>query len=226
MTLNQIQRIATEKLEFSTTLIPGNKICDFRPSLGFLFPELIQEFSFWGYGDIDVIYGNLKNFLTDTILKNYDIISFRPEYLTGSFTVYRNSNKINSLFMKSKDFRLIFSCSNYFNFDECNFLCGLLQTGLPIDEIPCEIDSMTHVVRRKHNEGYLNAYFDFHLIEGPTGKVKWEKGKIIYGNRFEAALYHFLKFKDICKNKRILLNNGAPFCISENTIYKKYKKKL
>lgn len=221
-TKEQFQKLATEKLGFRTAPIQGYKICDFRPSLGFLFPELINGFDFWGYGDIDIIYGQLRKFLTTEILDNYDIFSFRPEYLTGSFTILRNTKKINTLFMQSKDYKTVLSQSEYFNFDECNFIFSPLQDEIPIEEISCRIESLTHVVRRKEKEKYLRGYFDFNLVEGSAGKVKWRNGKIIYMNQFEAILYHFLKFKDRCKHKVLIpKNENEIICFSQNNIYKR-----
>lgn len=149
ITIEQLQQLATRKLGFSTKLDNSYKICDFRPSLGYLFPELIKGYDFWGYGDIDIMYGNLRCFLTDKLLSDYDIFSFRPEYLTGSFTLCRNTKRINTLFMQSRDYKTVLSQKRYFNFDECNFMFAPLQAGESIDKIPCEIESMTHVVKRK-----------------------------------------------------------------------------
>jgi hypothetical protein len=223
ITREQFQSLANEKFGFLTALIQGYKICDFRPSLGYLFPELIKGYDFWGYGDIDMMYGNLRNFLTNELLDKYDIFSFRPEYLTGSFTILRNTKKINTLFMQSRNYKTVLSQSEYFNFDECNFIFSPLQDEIPIEEIPCQIESMTHVVRRKEKEKYLKPYFDWHLVEGSAGNVKWNNGKVIYMNQYEAILYHFLKFKDRCKHNARLIpkNKNEIICFSQYNIYKR-----
>jgi hypothetical protein len=223
ITREQFQNLATEKLGFSTAPIQGYKICDFRPSLGYLFPELIKGYDFWGYGDIDIMYGNLRSFLTTELLDKYDIFSFRPEYLTGSFTIMRNAKKINTLFMQSRDYKTVLSQSEYFNFDECNFIFSPLQDEIPIEEIPCRIESQTHVVKRKQKEKSLRPYFDWHLVEGSAGNVKWNNGKVIYMNQYEAILYHFLKFKDHCKHNAQLIpkNKNEILCFSRNNIYKR-----
>lgn len=220
-TLPQIDKHSTKKLGFKTVLTTAYKICDFRPSFGYLFPELIEGFDFWGTGDIDVIYGDLRSFLASELLCNYDVISFRPEYLTGCFTLYRNSEKINNLFKQSKDYRTVLSSNTYYNFDECNFLFAPLQSKESICKIPFEIESMTHVVKRKHQEGYIKTYMDFYLLEGLLGNLKWVDGKIIYRNKLEAALYHFLEFKDKCKKKKVLIKKGRPLFISKSLMYTK-----
>jgi hypothetical protein len=46
------------------------KVCDYKPTFGLLFPELFERrirkhhtpYKFWGYGDIDLIWGNSNHF--------------------------------------------------------------------------------------------------------------------------------------------------------------------
>lgn len=40
------------------------KLCDFKPTLAYLFPELSPEdkYAYWGYVDMDVIWGNFSRY--------------------------------------------------------------------------------------------------------------------------------------------------------------------
>jgi hypothetical protein len=39
------------------------KLCDFKPALAYLFPDIVRSTDkFWGYGDMDVIWGNVTRF--------------------------------------------------------------------------------------------------------------------------------------------------------------------
>ena len=40
------------------------KMCDYKPTMAHLFPELAsnQTYKYWGYGDLDVIWGNFSRF--------------------------------------------------------------------------------------------------------------------------------------------------------------------
>lgn len=224
--IEEMKKAASRKLGFQVNIDNPYKLCDFKPAYGFLFPEIIKGYSFWGYGDIDVMYGDLRHFLTNKLLEGYDIFSFRPEYLTGALTIFRNVKKMNQLFMQSSDYKIVFFQSEYFNFDECNFLFVPLWDGKAIETVPSQVESMTHVVRKKAKANYLKAYFDFNLIEGTVGSVKWYNGRIFYKNQFEAILYHLLKFKDCCKQKcrKVNFNENVSICFSRNTIYKRNTK--
>lgn len=35
------------------------KLCDFRPLFAEIFPDLIEDYGYWGWGDLDVIYGDV-----------------------------------------------------------------------------------------------------------------------------------------------------------------------
>lgn len=145
--LKEIKDIASSKLGFEAALEHPYKFCDFRPSLAYLFAELIESYAFWGYGDIDVIYGNIRNFITEEVLDNYDIISVRHDYLPGVFSLFRNCKNINELFKKSKDYIKVFTHPEHYCFDETNFTFNEFAEGIPAEEIESEIESMTHLVK-------------------------------------------------------------------------------
>lgn len=119
---------------------------------------------------------------------------------------------MNELLKLSKDFRKVLISERNFCFDETNYTFEAFKQGIPYEDIPSEVESMTHLVRKLEREKYLAAYFDFHIIEGNPGKLKWNKGKLIYHNKYEVMMYHLIKFKNvfISRNKYI----GETFRIS------------
>jgi hypothetical protein len=202
-TLEQIKSIASEKLGFTVAIDRGYKLCDFKPAYGLLFSEILNEYDFWGHGDIDMVYGNIRGFITDTILTNYDIISSRKDITTGTFCLYRNNEQMRSLFMQSRDYKKVLSSPKDFSFVECSFLFAEMQHGLSIFDFPDHIQSMTYVVKKREKEGKIKAYFQNIILQSIEGSVKWDNGKIFY-NETEFVFYDLLIFKRICKNTIIL----------------------
>lgn len=203
--LKQIEELLSKKLSIKANISYPYKLCDVKPAYGFLFPEIIAGYDFWGHADIDVVYGDIRNFMTKKILNEYEVISSRHDYITGTFALFKNTLKVNTLFMQSKDYKRVFSNEKHFCFDECNFLCKQLEAGKSIYELPYDVESMTHVVRRLSDQDKLKAFFDFIIVEGTPGKVRWHKGKILYKDTYEAMFYHLIKFKTACK-KQVVLN--------------------
>ena len=90
----------------------------------------------------------------------------------------------------------VFSTGDTYAFDECNGLNYFLtKKGIPIEDMPFEIESMTHIVRKKENLKEIKAYFNFCLLEPIIGKIRWEKGVLTYNNKIETIAYHLYYFK-------------------------------
>lgn len=216
--LADIQRMASEKLGFEVNLDTPNKICDLKPAYGFLLPEYIENYDFWGYCDIDIILGNIRGFITESVLKEYDVISVLSEFLSGFFAIYRNDPFTNQLFKQSKDYREVFSSRKHYCFDECNFLFWQVEEGTIIEKMDGEIESMTHVVNRLREQKAINVLFDAWTLQGTAGKLKWEDGILTYRNQYEIMIYHLIKLKEICKT-RTPKKMSRSFRISPTRIY-------
>jgi hypothetical protein len=193
--IEQFKANVAKMMGFEVAVESGYKFCDFKPAYGFIFSEWMKNYDFWGYCDVDVIFGNIRAFMTNELLNEYDIISARHDYLTGCFTLYRNNPTMWELFKQSKDYRKVFTDPRNFFFDETNFAFETFEKGLHYSEIKTEVESMTHVVRRLQEAGNLKAYFEFQIVEGFAGNMLWDKGTLIYRKQYEAMLYHLVRFK-------------------------------
>ena len=115
--LAHIKRLAENKLNMAINLETPYKLCDYKVAYGLIFEDYLQNYDFWGYGDFDVIYGNLKEFITDDILDNYDKI-----YPLGHLSLMRNNEECCKLFMKevkcTSSYLSVFSTSVSCFFDE------------------------------------------------------------------------------------------------------------
>src|SRR5690625_2795809 len=79
-TLSEIKKVASRKLGFKVEIDFPYKLCDFKPVYGLIFSELIKGYDFWGYSDVDIILGDIRAFINNEILNNYDYISLRHDY--------------------------------------------------------------------------------------------------------------------------------------------------
>lgn len=217
-TFKDLKSIASEKLGLLVNFEDPYKLCDFKPTYGLIFSELFEGYDFWGYADIDIIYGNIRAFMTDELLSSFELISVRHDYLTGNFALYQNNEKTKTLFQRSKDYKKVLSSYEHYCFDECNFLWNELEEGKNIFDLPCRIESMTHVIKTMETNGQLKVHLDFIIIEGVPGNIVWNEGKVFYKNKYEGMLYHLYLLKKISPN-RILNPIPNKFRISSNQIY-------
>ena len=83
-------------------------LCKYRVVYHELFKENISGFDFWGFCDCDLIFGNLRYFITDEILDKYDKISWR-----GHLTLFKNNPKINNAYkIEYPGFKTFKGCIN------------------------------------------------------------------------------------------------------------------
>ena len=189
-----VKQLFSEKLGLNVAFNNPHKICDFKPTYGFVFQDLIKDFDFWGYCDIDLIFGDIRSFMSAEILEQYDVISVLPEYLSGAFALFKNTKQVNSLFEQSIDYREILTNDQYQGFDECGELCFELMEGASLESLPAKIESMTHLLKLKLND-QVRTHFDHYIIEGLVENLKWERGTLTYAEKYEVLLYHLIWYK-------------------------------
>ena len=94
-----------------------------------------------------------------------------------------------------------------------------LSNNVSVYDIDWEIQSMTYITRKAHDEGRIRALFEFFVVESVPGNLKWEHGTLYYQNEWEVLLYHLYDFKRKAKIPAMTFHD-IPDCynISENEI--------
>lgn len=78
------------------------KLCDLKPFYGIIHSEMLKDdgYEWWGFGDIDLVYGNLDSIIKLTTKKKYNLISTHIKCIAGHFTLIRFASKLTKLPMK------------------------------------------------------------------------------------------------------------------------------
>jgi hypothetical protein len=98
MNFDEIKLLYQSKFDFPINIASPYKLCDFRVTHGYVFSKFVEDYEFWGFGDIDLVYGDIRHFFTDTILSSYKVLSG-----FGHLTLYNNCEMCNSFFTKKVD---------------------------------------------------------------------------------------------------------------------------
>lgn len=112
--------LVSEKLNINFNPSSAYKLCDLKPCLAAVHNEEVQGYTFWGFGDVDVIYGDLKKYISEEMLQ-HDLISFHNHRVSGHLCLLRNSIKMNYAFKKYKHWQTLLSDPNHRCFDEKDF---------------------------------------------------------------------------------------------------------
>lgn len=172
--LEEFNLMAGEKLGMDLDIRHPYKICDLKPAYGEIFEELIGEYDFWGYGDMDLVYGNLRRFLPDSRLDDADILAGHTDFVPGHFCLLRNSLEIRSLYRMGEAYRRAFASSFYTGFDE-----QIKRQGINPDPARLErelaLDRRGHVSRYRIKvkaRGLMPTLPRFPLVKSPCRRLK------------------------------------------------------
>jgi hypothetical protein len=220
ISFEEFTRTINNYFSFDLNIKHPMKLCDIRPSFGEVFQDQIEGYDFWGYCDVDVVFGKIRYFLDDSVLEDNDVIFTKPDYPTGFFAIYKNQANINSLYKSTPDYIKVFQDEKLLCFDECGGHYSQVCNGVNILDTEYEIDSMHHILER--NRDTINVLYEFYSIEGTPGRIKYQNGVLIYKDEFEVLLYHLTSFKNnfyVKSNilKKEDLNN---YLIGEFSFYK------
>jgi hypothetical protein len=167
-----------------------------RPAYGLLFSDFIANYEFWGWGDIDLIFGNIGNHLTDEIMASNDVISFRERWLSGSFCLIRNRHDLNQLFLKAYDKEKIFGTPDYKGFDEIS-KCWDQINFQPFQFIHWPNDNFTRLVLNEVEKGTVRSYFKKVIKESIPVRdyLIWDRGELTDNHGVSYSHYHFITEK-------------------------------
>lgn len=115
--LSELNEKINEIVEVTVPLTT-RKFCDLKPAYGAIFSEHIEQYDFWGFCDMDIIWGDIRKFITNEILESFDIISSRKGAISGHFNLFRNNSSLNNLYKDVPNYKQLFEESKLRRFDE------------------------------------------------------------------------------------------------------------
>ena len=118
MPFSEFQQLAQKVFDFNIVLDRPYKLCEYKQAYGYILHDYIKDYDFWGFGDLDLVYGDIRAFLTDSVLGHKFVLGW------GHLTLIRNDEDANTYFMQQaegyQDYRDAFTTSKITFFDEFN----------------------------------------------------------------------------------------------------------
>lgn len=114
--LRDVCDVFSNELQTEIFLEGPYKLCDFRPLYWMLLDYYKVDYSFWGYCDIDLLFGRLEHFFNKNIFHTYDKVgSF------GHLTLIKATDKCKKAYQldgAKYSWKTILSNKKVFGFDE------------------------------------------------------------------------------------------------------------
>lgn len=141
-TLEQEIARASRELHETVSICNAYKFCDVRPFFGLVYREFLENYDFWGFCDIDLVFGQIRAFLADEVLSRYERF-----YEWGHFSLFKNNEKINHIYDLP---------GGLYSRDET--LCGIAKVNAE------EHYGLNRICKKNDIKWYLNTDFaDFYV---------------------------------------------------------------
>jgi hypothetical protein len=165
------------------------KVCDFKPVYGLMFADHLRGFDWWAYSDLDVVWGDVRRFVTDDLLRTHIIVSPRQRKLGGHGTFLRNTSETNRTFEMIPNVVDQLRHSLYLRLDE-NVLTNCLRE---------RIAQSSFKARPKiywDDEMTISAAYQKALAQGDRQwRFLWRNGRAFDAEGREVMYLHFHKLK-------------------------------
>ena len=113
------QQSVQNAFDFPIVLDRPYKLCEYKQAYGYILKDYINDYNFWGFGDLDLVYGDIRSFFTDNVLTHKFLLGW------GHLTLLHNDEDTNTYFMKQiagyQNYKDAFTTSKITFFDEYGF---------------------------------------------------------------------------------------------------------
>ena len=180
------------------------KLCDLKPAFGFLHYDFVKNYQFWGYSDIDLVYGDLLGAYGE-LLNSYDVISSHSWLLAGHFSIFRTMKETIYLFSMLQNWKDAFLDPHYISFDEAHMTEYLFENvAIPFRKLKHEkgLETTKKIDGLTLNLLFKERYTTF-MGEGlllPRGVLTqpsvwtWDAGKVNNDVMTESIIYSHFSF--------------------------------
>lgn len=102
-TFEDVKKLFVDKLGKSAQLYTPYKLCDYKPTYGYVFSDLISEYDVWGHCDVDLVFGKLMHFFEISDFEKYEKMQTQ-----GHLVFYKNNSRMNEMFRNRISYGIMF----------------------------------------------------------------------------------------------------------------------
>lgn len=111
----------SQRLGFAFAPANAYKLCDLKPVYGYLHEADLEGYDFWGFSDLDLVYGDLREYFTSERLGEYKFFSTHERRVSGHLCLMRNDSEFRGLFRRIQNFEMLLQDQRNHALDEGAF---------------------------------------------------------------------------------------------------------
>lgn len=197
----------TLKIDFHP--ISAYKLCDLKPFYGIVHKNVISHYQFWGFGDIDLIYGDLNAIISHNNLRKYDILTTHTNRIAGHFTIMRTSSAYTTICYRISNWQQKLESQKHLSVDEDEWIKLIYPEVRLLKALWKYAFNPLHIPMKYCFEGPLNKIFcnritkrsftEYGTTPIPKNGQNWiyniKTGDLFNFNGKAIPYLHFLFFK-------------------------------
>jgi hypothetical protein len=192
------QQLVSDRLGIHFRTSSSYTVCNLRPAYGWIHQEYLDGYDYFGFGDVDVIYGDLRAFYTDSVL-SHNTISTHRDRVSGHLFLIKNTEQWINAFRKIPNWQELMSQPTNVPMDEGYFtklLCGRKRLPPALRNLWGTVDSYKH--RHLFQERFSTVLSDRPWMDGSYNypeQWSWYRGKLTVETGQELMYLHFMNWK-------------------------------
>jgi len=115
------KKLVSKKLNIKFNPTSAYKLCDLKPAYGYIHEEQLSAYDFWGFGDIDVIYGDIRKFYNDDLLSKHHSLSTHWDRVSGHLFLMKNTAAFRNAFKNIPHWKTLIEDNGHHGIDESKF---------------------------------------------------------------------------------------------------------
>jgi len=163
---------AEEKIGVSINILNAYKICDLRPMFGIIHSEIIENYDFYGWCDIDLLFGDIRSFYSCELLHKYEVFSTHSDRISGHFALFKNTNANKKKYLNIYDWKAVLKDPKFVGIDEIGITKAYTMTIF--DKINEKFNfSFNNFITRHFKNKRLKKLYLVEQFTTPFTPIKW-----------------------------------------------------
>lgn len=177
MTFAEYVKNAEEKIGITITIPNAYKICDLRPLFGVIHYDLIKNYDFFGWADVDLVFGDIRSFYTNDLLSNYEVFSTHSTRISGHLALIKNTAENRSKYLSIYKWQEALQNPKFVGIDEHGLTNAFTNTLFDKINDKFKLNINNFITRFFKNKKMKRLYM-VEQYTTPFTPIKWIDGSV------------------------------------------------